>query len=193
MLNQLVSQRKMGKQSSRGPFCLSISQCKSGGGGGCRFRKGHSRYSCARQCRICIIWWEQDWGWWWQLSGWYAAGFWLLGLDLGIGSGVIGPTGAGLGVRATGCCIVDGGGTGMEVGSGSGVVIRLGSNGSLAMCQRSSSMVCGSGCLCTGMYVLKNLQLQVVILPEQSTCTTYWSNWWTSMTTLGLSHLVGVG
>lgn len=62
-----------------------------------------------------------------------------MGLDLGIGSGAI----AGLSEGVTGGCIVDGYGTGVEFGSGSGVVIWLGLNGSLAMCRRSSSMVCG--------------------------------------------------
>lgn len=42
----------------------------------------------------------------------------------------------------------------------------LGFKGSLAMCQRLSTKVCQGGCVCIGMYVLKNLWLLVVILPE---------------------------
>ena len=57
-------------------------------------------------------------------------------LDLGVMSGAIGPatTGAGLGEGAVGGCPEDGGWVGMEAGSGRGVIIGLGFNGSLAMC-----------------------------------------------------------
>ena len=49
--------------------------------------------------------------------------------------------------------------------------------GSLVICLKSSWMV-PQGC---GSYLLRNLWLQRVILPDPSTHTIYWSNWWTSM------------
>ena len=103
----------------------------------------------------------------------------FFGAGSGVRSGAIEPvaTGAGPGKGVAGGCTEDGAGVGMEVSSASGVVMGLGLNGSLAMCHRSSLMVHRGGCVCTGMYFLKNLRLQVVILPEPSMRTTYWSNW----------------
>ena len=63
--------------------------------------------------------------------------------------------------------------------------------GSLVSCLKSSWMVhpgCGAW---TGTYLLRNLRLQRLILPDPSTHTTYWSNWQTSMMMPVLSHLLG--
>ena len=87
----------------------------------------------------------------------------------------------------------DGGGGGSSASGGLGLGGLPGLGVSRLRCRRSSLMVCRGGLVCTGMYFLRNFRFRVVILPEPSTRTTYWSNWRTSITMPVLSHLVGYG
>ena len=50
----------------------------------------------------------------------------------------------------------------------------------IGLYRRSSAMVCCGGGGCTGMNLRRNFLFRMVILPEPSTRTTYWSNWRTS-------------
>ena len=59
---------------------------------------------------------------------------------------------------------------GRRVGEAAGLA------GSLVICLKSSWMVCQGCGAWTGTYLLSNLRLQKVILPDPSTRTTYWSN-----------------
>ena len=87
---------------------------------------------------------------------------------------------------------LDAGVVGVQVG-GRRVGEAAGLAGSLVICLKSSWMLrqgCGAW---TGTYLLRNLRLRRVILPDPSTRTTYWSNWQTSMMMPVLSHLLEYG
>ena len=76
---------------------------------------------------------------------------------------------------------------GHRVGEAAGLAGRL------VICLKSSWIVrrgCGAW---MGIYLLRNLRLRMVILPDPSRRTTCWSNWWTSMMTPFLFHLLGCG
>ena len=57
---------------------------------------------------------------------------------------------------------------------------------------RSSVILRGSGCLCSGVNFLRNFRLRSVGRRDPSILTVYWSCWCTSVTCPVLSHFVGL-
>lgn len=118
----------------------------------------------------------------------------VMAMGVGVGGGAH-PSWLGLVSSGLLCGLSDGGGGGCCASGGLGLAGLFGLGVSRLRCRRSSVIVSrgGGGLVCTGKYFSRNLWLRVVILPEPSTRTTYWSNWRTSITTPVLSHFVGYG